>query len=638
MTTDAHTPYDPTAERTLIGTALLAPDRRRNEFLSVQLEDWFNPEARHIAIVIAEMMTAGHPVDQNTVLVEAQNRGLVPARIKPRTLLDCGDAAGLPESAGVHAERIRALSAARKLSQVGMRLAQRMETAWTSGTDPADIAAAISETRRACGDAERIATAVTEPPTRMGDFLSIPDTHEWLVPNLLERMDRIVLTGAEGGGKALALDTPVPTPTGWTTMGELSIGDEVFHADGSPVRIIAATDVMHDRPCHRITFSDGAQIVADEQHLWLTDTLQSREADAKARRRGPLKPRGTDQSHKRNHFAAVRTTREIAETLMARNGYAVNHSVKVAQPLQYAAQELPIHPYALGVWLGDGSSYHAGFTCADPELVDEIRSCGEPIKHHGGYAYAFTSGDRSRDKTTTFQGRLRALGLLQNKHIPAAYLQGPIDQRMALLQGSMDTDGSIFGKSGTGRGAGTKCEFSVTSKALAEGFLELVLGLGIKAVMREGAARIQGREVRHHYRIQFRTDLPAFRLPPKLERIEPIRTERSRMRSITSVEKIDSVPVRCIQVDREDGLFIAGRECIVTHNSVLCTQLACTLAAGLHPFTGNPLGRNAQRSRVLVIDCDNSPTQSRRRYKWVTRMVKTGEPTTGSPQSTGTTP
>ncbi|MFE2994236.1 AAA family ATPase [Nocardia sp. NPDC059246] len=203
MTTDAHTPYDPTAERALIGTALLAPERCRNEFLSVQPDDWFNPEARHIAIVIAEMMTAGHPVDQNTVLVEAQNRGLVPARIKPRTLLDCGDAAGLPESAEVHAERIRALSAARKLSQVGMRLAQRMETAWTSGTDPADIAAAISETRRACDDAERIATAVTEPPTLMGDFLSVTDRHDWLVPGLLERMDRIVLTGAEGGGKSV---------------------------------------------------------------------------------------------------------------------------------------------------------------------------------------------------------------------------------------------------------------------------------------------------------------------------------------------------------------------------------------------------------------------------------------------------
>ncbi|MGW4119864.1 AAA family ATPase [Nocardia sp. NPDC004711] len=200
---DHHTPYDATAERALIGTALLAPDRCRNEFLSVQPDDWFNPEARHIAIVIAEMITAGHPVDQNTVLVEAQNRGLVPARIKPRTLLDCGDAAGLPESAGVHAERIRALSAARKLSQVGMRLAQRMETAWTSGTDPADIAAAISETRRACDDAERIATAAAEPPTRMGDFLSIPDRHDWLVPGLLERMDRIVLTGAEGGGKSV---------------------------------------------------------------------------------------------------------------------------------------------------------------------------------------------------------------------------------------------------------------------------------------------------------------------------------------------------------------------------------------------------------------------------------------------------
>ncbi|MBF6133493.1 AAA family ATPase [Nocardia otitidiscaviarum] len=199
-----HAPYDPTAERALLGTVLLAPQRCRAEFLTVQPDDWFNPEARHIATVVAELLHADRPVDPNTVAVEAQNRGLIPSRVKLDTILTATAAAGLPESAAIHADRIRSLSAARKLSQVGMRLAQRMESAWTTGTDPADIAAAISEARRACDDAERLAAAVTEPPTPMGDFLSVTDTHDWLVPGLLERMDRIVLTGAEGGGKSVA--------------------------------------------------------------------------------------------------------------------------------------------------------------------------------------------------------------------------------------------------------------------------------------------------------------------------------------------------------------------------------------------------------------------------------------------------
>lgn len=615
-------PYDITAEKALIGVALTAPDRVRAEFLAVRADDWFTPSLRHIAVVITGMFAHDSPVDPYTVLVEAQARGLVPGRVPPALVLECQQAAGLPESASLHAQRIRDLSAARRLSQAGTRLAQRMESAWTTGADPADIAAAVTEARRACDEAEQIGADITaSAPTPMGDFLSVTDTHDWLVPGLLERMDRIVLTGAEGGGKALALDTPIPTPKGWTTMGELSIGDEVFHADGTPVRIIAATEVMRDRPCYRLTFSDGAQIVADEQHLWLTDTLASREADAKARRRGPLKPRGTDQSHKRKHFAAVRTTKEIIETLSARNGHTPNHSVRVSQPLQYPAQELPIHPYVLGAWLGDGSSYHSGFTCADPEIINEIRKCGEPVKHYGSIQYAITDGDQTRSKPATFRGRLRTLGVLKNKHIPASYLQSSVEQRMALLRGLMDTDGSIFGKPGTGRGTGVKCEFSVTSKALAEGFLELVLGLGIKAVMREGAAKLNGREVSRRYRIQFRTDAPVFRLSRKLSLIRPLRTERSRLRYITGVEPIDSVPVRCIKVDRPDGLFIAARECIVTHNSVACTQIACTLAAGLHPFTGNPLGSGTRRCRVLIVDCENSPPQSRRRYKWVTGLV-----------------
>ncbi|WP_280393200.1 AAA family ATPase [Nocardia wallacei] len=202
--TDEGTPYDITAERTLLGTVMDAPERCRQEFLSVQPDDWFHPTNRNIAVVIAGMLNAGLAVDPNTVLVEAENRGLVPAKIPPAMLIACYQAAGQPESATIHAQRIRDLSAARKLSEIGTRLAQRMESAWTSGVDRADVAAAISEVRRACDDAERIAAPTADPPAGLGDFLSVADTHDWLVPGLLERMDRIVLTGAEGGGKSVA--------------------------------------------------------------------------------------------------------------------------------------------------------------------------------------------------------------------------------------------------------------------------------------------------------------------------------------------------------------------------------------------------------------------------------------------------
>ncbi|MCC3333549.1 AAA family ATPase [Nocardia abscessus] len=197
-------PYDPTAEKALIGVTLMSPELCRQHFLAIRPDDWYVPSSRHIAIVIAEMLAANRPVDPNTVLVEAQSRGLVPARINPAAVFDAVQAAWMPESAPLLAQRIRDLSAARKLSEAATRLAQRMEAAWSSGVDRADIASAVSEARRACDEAEQIAADLTiAPPTPMGEFLAVQDERSWLIPGLLERMERIVLTGAEGGGKTV---------------------------------------------------------------------------------------------------------------------------------------------------------------------------------------------------------------------------------------------------------------------------------------------------------------------------------------------------------------------------------------------------------------------------------------------------
>ena len=84
------------------------------------------------------------------------------------------------------------------------------------------------------------------------------------------KMPHMLIAGATGSGKALALDTPIPTPDGWTTMGEIQVGGEVFDEHGRACPVIAATPVMHGRPCYEVEFSDGTVIVADAEHLWLT--------------------------------------------------------------------------------------------------------------------------------------------------------------------------------------------------------------------------------------------------------------------------------------------------------------------------------------------------------------------------------
>src|SRR5690606_13771069 len=130
--------------------------------------------------------------------------------------------------------------------------------------------------------------------------------------NGLHAGQMIIVAARPGVGKALALDTPLPTPTGWTTMGEVGVGDELLGADGRPTRVLAATEVMHGRPCFDVVFSDGTVIVADEQHQWRTGD------------------------------GAIRTTGELAATADAR------HTVANTEALSFPATELPVSPFTLG--------------------------------------------------------------------------------------------------------------------------------------------------------------------------------------------------------------------------------------------------------------------------------------------------
>ena len=196
--------YDDTAERAVLGAAMNAAEELRDTITALVPDDWYVPSHRHIAAVISGLLANGQPVTPDTVLVEAQSRGLVPHRVDPTILFECHQVAALPASVPMLADRIRQLAVARMLSGVGTRLSQRMESAWTTGVDPADTAAAIAEVRRACDEADRRTADLTVvPPMGMGEFLAVEDLRSWIIPGLLERMERIILTGAEGGGKTV---------------------------------------------------------------------------------------------------------------------------------------------------------------------------------------------------------------------------------------------------------------------------------------------------------------------------------------------------------------------------------------------------------------------------------------------------
>lgn len=189
-----------------------------------------------------------------------------------------------------------------------------------------------------------------------------------------------------GGGKALALDTPIPTPSGWTVMGDLAPGDQVFDEQGRPTTVEWTSPVMRDHPCYEVVFSDGSSIVADAEHAWTTLPDRVRSGPAKRNfvaRRAGTQPEdldawaGTLTGPSWPEHAATITTEQIAATL--RRGIQANHAIPVAGPLDLPEADLPIDPYVFGAWLGDGTSSASHLTSADPELLTYVESAGYTV-------------------------------------------------------------------------------------------------------------------------------------------------------------------------------------------------------------------------------------------------------------------
>jgi deoxycytidine triphosphate deaminase len=380
-----------------------------------------------------------------------------------------------------------------------------------------------------------------------GDTPFVLHPGEFVLGSTLERIrlpDDLV---ARLEGKALALDTPIPTAQGWRTMGELERGDFVFDEDGFPVLVLAVTPPIERRPCREVVFSDGTSIVTDVDHQWRTISKNDR-------RHGL-------------HVSRIVTTGQIAETLRVQG--EVNHHVPLAAAPWYPERNLPIDPYVLGVWLGDGTTAAAEITCADDEILEEVAAAGYSVAPQRTRPHVYRVGGtgRTRCETTgrymrndSLSSTLRNLGVLGHKHVPPGYLHASIGQRQALLEGLMDTDGYV---DEVGR-----CDLTTTKEDLVEPLFELIAGLGFRPKLARKRAVLDGRDIGPKFELQFTPDRPVFRLPRKLAR-QKKRGRFHRFRGIVDVREVPSVPVRCIEVSSPNGMFLASRAFIPTHNSSL---------------------------------------------------------------------
>jgi phage terminase large subunit-like protein len=356
--------------------------------------------------------------------------------------------------------------------------------------------------------------------------------------------------------KALALDTVVATPAGFTTMGRLTVGDSVIDADGAPTVVTAKSPVFIGRRCLEVEFSTGERVTCDAEHLWVTDAHLDR---------------GRTRIERNAPCPSVKTTQQIAATLKVKSGHVTfnNHRTRLCGSLTLPEVALPIPPYVLGAWLGDGHTLGArmGAGIADADhMVGRLVAAGHRARAIGSIDYRHGSGvvGISLAGPDRFRAQATRLGLLGNKHVPQIYLRASRPQRLELLRGLMDTDGSISAKG--------QASFSTTLPALRDGMFELINSLGFKASASEHRAMLDGVDHGPVWIVQFWPfdEVPVFTIPRKLERQQASRAHnsaRSKTRQIVAVREVASVPTQCISVASKTKQYLVTRSLVPTHNT-----------------------------------------------------------------------
>lgn len=377
---------------------------------------------------------------------------------------------------------------------------------------------------------------------------------------ILETTGGVLLAGDMGSGKFLRTDEPVRTPSGWVPIGDIAVGDQVFGSDGQP-HTVTGVYPQGVLPLYRVTFTDGTQILAGAEHLWAVHSPA-------------MKERGRPEK--------VLSTEQLLTSGLRDAAGNPRWYIPLVAPLQYPAVDLPLDPYLLGVLLGEGHLPRADpvtLTAVDPQILQGVRA----VLPAGVHTVPVGDGNTwrlvvDRGRPDPLRRALADLGLLGHrageKHIPEVYLRAPVADRLALLQGLLDTGGGLASTPQAPSGI----VFSTTSRALMEGLRELVESLG-------GTARTQTRLTTHTHDGESRTgrqswrvcvalpqDIAPFRLARKADSYSP-RPKPLPTRGIADITPVEPGEAVCISVDAPDNLYVT-RGHVLTHNTTVSLGLA----------------------------------------------------------------
>ena len=363
-----------------------------------------------------------------------------------------------------------------------------------------------------------------------------------------------IYVGLAGTGKAMPKDTLIPTPDGEKLLGEIKVGDFVFDRKGHPTKVLGVYD-RGVRRCFELTFSDGRKTRCCDEHIW---------------------PCYTSKKNLKN--LTLQEMMEKGIRISAKSG--ARFRMPINGCVEFSEKELPVHPYILGVFLGDGCCKERYLTLSSNDLpvvekVAKLLNATAEKLSENNYSWRFMKGGKAITTKEVF-GDIASWVMRgsNEKAIPAYYLHGSSDQRIALLQGLFDTDGSVSSKSNG------LASFSTTSSELYAGVSYLLRSLGLsastssKAVCRGRVKQNGTCSTDYVVRTHLKPDQfdVCFSLPRQIEKLKAVFgafkrpskcTERVALTDVREIEPCDQV---CILVDNPEHLFLAN-DFLVTHNT-----------------------------------------------------------------------
>lgn len=399
-----------------------------------------------------------------------------------------------------------------------------------------------------------------------------------------------------GSGKAQPLDAKILTPTGWKLMGEIQVGDDVISVDGKSTKVTGVFP-QGEKEIYRVTMNDGSYTECCEDHLWnVNDTTRNNRGQEWLTLSLKQMLDQNEVVYLRKYGKRCKETtvwpmktyyKEMLHGKLQRHKWMV----PVVNPVEMVEQITYIHPYIMGALIGDGSLAHTAIemTSADEQLISEMRKVLPENftlikKECSKYGYSFKminkkTGKGNGHKYHEIREYIEELGLKaksEHKFIPDMYKYNSIENRIALLQGLMDTDGTVemnHGRSSDKKLGKSSCiTFTTVSEQLCKDVVYLVQSLG-------GIARVRSRyptfthkgekkvgQKAYTINISLPPEIVPFKLQRKLDKWVP-KTKYTPNRFITDIQLVGKKEAQCISVEHPSHLYVTD-DCIVTHNTL----------------------------------------------------------------------